>query len=186
MILETAIMDRVLIVLGAVIIVGALVWSVLPGEPVPESVPVLRKIGSGFQEQLALPPTEINDAISVANKAADAANARGISNKAWADALLLVVVCLGGVISIFAGLQKILGERNAALVILTGLLGAGSAVSTSAANHLNGVADEDFACVEKIENLARETWRRVRSESDPTAARQYLTEMQRDVARCDG
>ncbi len=183
-------MARILLIaLGVIVIIGGLAWTLqqrppLPPEQRPAGAP---ELAARAPEPLPLPEAEFKAAIAKANAIADAANQQGIANQTWSERLLLLVICLGGGVSILAGIQKapnLPPPKTATLVIATAILGAASAVSTSAASHLSGVADKHFGCVDRIEKAIDETSTKVRAAPDAIAARQHLEELQRDAARC--
>lgn len=180
-------MGQALIVTGiAVLLIGLYVVFSLT----PDALRIIgdfARIGSGFDGRFPLPPDEINNAISEANRIATTVNQTAIETKSWAQWLLMLVVLCGAGTTILAGLQKAIqwGQRTSTLLTLAiGLLGAASAVSTSGAGYMNGVADSRFACVEGIEQEAAKTLAAVRDETDAQAARQYLDNLLRSASRC--
>ena len=184
-------MGRLLIALGVLVIIGGLAWTSQRFRP-PQERPAIPKIGPQMGarglEQLPLPPDEIDRAVAKANDIADAVNASGVASQTWSDRLLLLVICFGGGVSILAGWQKapnLQPSRKATLVFATAILGAGSAISTSGASHLDGVAEKRFVCVDRIEKAVAQTVGQVRAETDAVVARQHLADMQRDAARCE-
>ena len=178
---------RLLIGIGLLIVVAGITWSAIGFRTTIGEPPDIRKLGTGFEGQLAVPPEEINKALAAANDIASTVNTYAVASQVWATRLLFLVICFGGGVSILAGVQKMPNlpkSRQAALVVASGLLGAGSAISTSGANYLQGVTDKRFACVDEIEKAATKTLRQARAEPDAEAARQYLSDLLRDAARC--
>jgi hypothetical protein len=180
-------MGRFLIALGFVILLLGIAYisgSFDNFSAIPEPI----DLGSlGVQGALPIPPQELTAALEEANKAADAAALEGGTRAREARGFLFAVFVIGALISILAGWKAInekINRETAWMTLALGILGAGSAITTSGAQYVQGLADGRFTCVGSIESAARDTLVNVKAETDELAARQYLADMRRDIAQC--
>lgn len=177
-------MGRFLIALGLAIVVGGIWITTEFASEAPEP-PVLDRIGSGFNSSLQIPREEINEQIAVANAVADEMVAHSITMKDRGEFALMLVIVLGGLTTMVAGLQKLAGDGPAiGFTVALALLGAGSAGATGYAKYASDTSDAGFKCVDALEDHVAETIAALQSETDETAARQYLADMARQAARC--
>jgi hypothetical protein len=180
-------MGRFFILLGLVLLLlgGAFFFRFSQVEQPPP--PAIEGIGPGAIDTVPIDPAVVNAAIDEANAIANAANAKGIDLRGWSRLLLVAVFIFGAFTSIAAGLQKIwksLERDDTVLTIAIGVLGAASAIATSAAGHFSTQAEGRFTCVAAIEKEVAGTITSVRGERDPALAAQYVDDMRRSVQRC--
>lgn len=180
-------MGRFFILLGVALLILGGAFYLSFGQIVPPLPPAIEGIGPGAIDTFPIDPEVLNAAIREANDIANAANAEGIELRSWSRGLLVAVFVFGAFTSIAAGLQKIwktLGRDDTLLMVAIGLLGAASAVSTSAAGHSSTQAEGRFSCVAAIEKAVTGTITSVRGERDVALATQYVDDMRRSVQRC--
>lgn len=178
-------MGQLFIAIGLALLASLLVF---PSQLYERQPPEIESIGFGANARYAIPTTEIQAAVKTANTVAVQQNTKGLGFSHNGQNLLLLAIVLGAAISITAGIQRIVVNReksDALLVALIALLGAGSAVSTSFVKHYEQQATRSYACVDQITKVVRTTLEDLQQETNEELARQYLSEMTVEVQRCD-
>lgn len=179
-------MGRFLIALGLAIVVVSIWMATEFSSEAPQPL-VLDRIGSGFNSALQIPREEINQQIAVANTVADEIVEHGVTMKCRSDLALLLVIVLGGLTTMVAGLQKLVSDGPVVgFTVALALLGSASAGATGYAKYASDASDDSFECVDALEAHVGETIAALQTETDETSARQYLTDMTRQAVRCRG
>ena len=140
-------------------------------------------IGTGFDDSLPLPPSEINGHITDADRFTQAANAAGLSLAKWSSRLKLIALVVSSLVTILAGLQA-LEVKISRLPLLIGLLGIVATVTLGVNTYTDEQSTAKFACVDKTNDELRKTLADIREEPDPNLARRYLKDVVRNAERC--
>jgi len=161
---------------------------VFPFQSIDREPPDFSNVGFGANARYAIPITDIQASVKSANTVAGKQNQEGVRLHRIGKRLLLLAIILGAAISIAAGVQRIVKDKkksDSLLVALIALLGAGSAVTTSLAGHMEKRADASLACSDQIAKVVRTTLEDLQTETHQELARQYLAELDMEVQRCD-
>lgn len=181
-------MARVLIILGILIVAYALspVGPLsMPATSIPAHPPI--RVGLGANSSLAVAPEEINKTIEFVEAIEKAQNATAKKQQRWSDGLLTLVVVLSGLISIAAGIQRILSARKKpdfVAVASIAVLSATVAIATSMAGRIENLAKDRLTCVDGLNPLLRKTVTDVESTSNEILAKRYLTELRTAAEKC--
>lgn len=160
----------------------------IPFQSPDRTIPDIANVGFGANARYAIPTSDIQSSVKIANAVAGKQNNKGVQLHRVSRNLLMLAVIIGAAISIAAGAQRIVRERkksDSLLVALIALLGAGSAITTSVAGHIDKRADESYACSDHIAKVVRTTLEDLKTEKNQELARQYLNELDLEVQRCD-
>ena len=182
-------MAKLLVTIGILI----LVYALLPfGPNSVTSTPIYTdpslRLGLGSNDALAIPRTEINQAIDYAQKIEKAQNTKAIHQQRWSDRLLTLVMILSGLVSIAAGYQRILSAKKKPdfiMVAAIAVLSAGVAISTAAAGRIENAGKTRLNCISSLGNTIRDTLVDVKGTGDEDLARRYLNELKLAADQCD-
>jgi len=147
----------------------------------------IKSIGSAANAQYAVSRTKMNSVLDPAREVANTLVEQHAEGMRWNRRLLGLAILLSALISIAAGLQRIAKARkksDTVLMVAIALLGAGSAITTSVAGHIESGATSDLACSRDISDRAEKTIKNLAKERNPDLALQKLAELELEVNRC--